>query len=168
MGDLHLVLPALNLSSLNAGILIMMHQVRLIMFSLNMVDYSLTFLLLSTWDFFCWTSRGDHSEPFLLFDFCRGTTPSCLKVMGGGVVVAHKILVSAQGPLVLVLGLRVWGQGLTISVQLTGIFFIFWWIPLTSILFPLNNFQGQVWVFETLQTTFKALANKIVNSNCLA
>ena len=48
MGDLHLVLPALNLSSLNAGILIMMHQVRLIMFSLNMVDYSLTFLLLST------------------------------------------------------------------------------------------------------------------------
>ena len=38
---------------------------------------------------------------------------------GGGVgVVAHEILVSAQGPLVLgfwVLGLRVWGQGLTIS-----------------------------------------------------
>ena len=28
--------------------------------------------------------------------------------------VAHKILVSAQGPLVLVLRLRVWGQGLTI------------------------------------------------------
>ena len=27
---------------------------------------------------------------------------------------AHEILVSAQGPLVLVLGLRVWGQGLTI------------------------------------------------------
>ena len=36
---------------------------------------------------------------------------------GGGVVVAHEILVSAQDPLVLgfwVLGLRVWGQGLTI------------------------------------------------------
>ena len=39
---------------------------------------------------------------------------------GGGVGwVAHEILVSAQGPLVLVLGLkglglRVWGQGLTI------------------------------------------------------
>ena len=29
-------------------------------------------------------------------------------------VVAHEILVSAQGPLVLVLSLRVWGQGLTI------------------------------------------------------
>ena len=30
MGDLHLVLPALNLSTQNAGILIMMQQVRLI------------------------------------------------------------------------------------------------------------------------------------------
>ena len=48
MGDLHLVLPALNLSTLNAGILIMMQQVRLMMFSLNMVDYSMFFLLLST------------------------------------------------------------------------------------------------------------------------
>ena len=88
------------------------------MFSLNMVDYSMSFLLLSTW-VFCWTSRGDHSEPFLLFDFWYGTLPSCLKVMGDGVGwggVAHEILVSAQGPLVLcfgVSGLRVWGQGLT-------------------------------------------------------
>ena len=73
--------------------------------------------------FVCWTSRGDHSEPFFLFEFFCGTPPSCLKVMGRvvgwGVVVAHEILVSAQGPLVLVLGLkglglRVWGQGLTI------------------------------------------------------
>ena len=48
MGDLHLVLPALNLSTRNAGILIMMQQVRLMMFSLNMVDYSMFFLLLST------------------------------------------------------------------------------------------------------------------------
>ena len=67
MGDLHLVLPALNLSTLNAGILIMMQQVRLIMFSLNMVDYSMSFLLLSNWAF-----RGDHSEPFLLFVFFCG------------------------------------------------------------------------------------------------
>ena len=39
-----------------------------------------------------------------------------LRVVGGcgGGVVAHEILVSAQGPLVLVLRLRVWGQGLTI------------------------------------------------------
>ena len=48
MGDLHLVLPALNLSTLNTGILIMMQQVRLMMFSLNMVDYSMSFLSLST------------------------------------------------------------------------------------------------------------------------
>ena len=48
MGDLHLVLPALNLSTLNAGILIMMQKVRLTMFSLNMVDYSMSFLSLST------------------------------------------------------------------------------------------------------------------------
>ena len=68
MRDLHLVLPALNLSTLNAGILIMLQKVRLMMFSLNMVDYSMSFLLLSTC-VFCWTSRGDHSEPFLLFDF---------------------------------------------------------------------------------------------------
>ena len=48
MGDMHLVLPALSLSTLNAGILIMMRQVRLMRFSLNMVDYSMSFLLLST------------------------------------------------------------------------------------------------------------------------
>ena len=52
MGDLHLVLSALNLSNLNAGILIMMQQVRLMMFSLNTVDYSMSFLLLSTQNFF--------------------------------------------------------------------------------------------------------------------
>ena len=48
IGDLNLVLPALNLSTLIAGILIMMKEVRLMMFSLNMVDYSMSFLLLST------------------------------------------------------------------------------------------------------------------------
>ena len=91
-----MVLPALNLSNMNAGILIMMQQVRLMMFSLNTVDYSMSFLLLSTQNFFGWTSGGDHSEPFLLFEVYCGTPPSCLKVMGG--VVAHEILVSAQGP----------------------------------------------------------------------
>ena len=34
------------------GILIMVHQVRLMMFSLKMVDYSMSFLLLSTCNFF--------------------------------------------------------------------------------------------------------------------
>ena len=44
------------------------------------LDYPMPFLLLSTWD------RGDHSEPFLLFEFCCGTPPSCLKVEGWWVV----------------------------------------------------------------------------------
>ena len=48
MGHLHLVLPALNLSSLDAGILILVQQVRMMMLSLNLVDYSISFLLLST------------------------------------------------------------------------------------------------------------------------
>ena len=42
--DMHLVLPALNLSILDAGILIMVQEVRLMMFSLNMVDYPMSFL----------------------------------------------------------------------------------------------------------------------------
>ena len=48
MGDLHLVLPAMILSTLDSGILIMVQQVRLMMFSLNMLDYSMSFLSLST------------------------------------------------------------------------------------------------------------------------
>ena len=48
MGDLHLLLPELNLSTLNGGILIMLQKVRLMMFSLNMVDYSMSFLSLYT------------------------------------------------------------------------------------------------------------------------
>ena len=47
MGDLHLILPALNLSTLDAGILIIVKQIRLMMFSLNMVDYFMSFLSLS-------------------------------------------------------------------------------------------------------------------------
>ena len=72
-------------------------------------------------EFVCWKSAGDHSNFFLLFEFLYGTPPSFLKVGGwvGGGWVAYSILVSAQGPLVLGLGLkglglRVWGQGLTI------------------------------------------------------
>ena len=70
MGDLHLVHPALNWSILNVGISIMVQQVSLMMFSLTMVDYPMSFLLLSSW------------------------------------VVAYSILVSAQGPLDLGLGLK--------------------------------------------------------------
>ena len=84
MGNLHLVHPALNLSILDAGILIMVQQVSLMMFSLTMVDFPMSLLFLSSWIFFCWTSTGDHSKMFLLFEFCCGTPPSCLKVMGDG------------------------------------------------------------------------------------
>ena len=40
VGDLHLVLPALNVSTLDAGILIVVQKVGLMMLSLHMVDYS--------------------------------------------------------------------------------------------------------------------------------
>ena len=55
----------------------------LMMFLLKMVNYSMSFLSLSTSIFFWRTSRGDHSGPFLFSElFCR-TAPSCLKVIGG-------------------------------------------------------------------------------------
>ena len=47
MGELHLVVHALNLSTMNAGILIMVQQVRLMMYSLNMVDFYVSFVLLA-------------------------------------------------------------------------------------------------------------------------
>ena len=72
MEDLHLVLPALNLSTLNAGILIMMQKVRLRMFSLNMVDYSMSFLLLSTWIFFDRQVVGTILSRFYFLGFVEG------------------------------------------------------------------------------------------------
>ena len=90
-------------STLDAGILIMVQQVRLIMFSLNMLDNSMSFLSLSTLIFVGLVKQ------FMM---------------------APMILVSAPVPLVLILvlnwvglgwgcalgvwGIRVWGQGLTI------------------------------------------------------
>ena len=68
--------PALNLSILDAGILIMVQQVSLMMFFLTMVDYPMSFLLLSTGNFFLWTSRRDHSKIFLLFEICCETPSS--------------------------------------------------------------------------------------------
>ena len=56
-------------------------------------------------------SQGGHSEPLLLLALFNLSTPSCLKVMGGGVGwVAHVIIVSAQVLLDLILGL--WTLGL--------------------------------------------------------
>ena len=70
MGDLQFVLPALNLSTLNAGILIMMQQVRLMMFSVNMVDYSMSFLLLFQLSFFAGQVGGTilNLSYYLTFD----------------------------------------------------------------------------------------------------
>ena len=70
MGDLHLVRPALNFFTLDAGILMIVHQVRLKM-----------------------------------------TPPLWLKVIGWVVVVAHRILVSAPVPLMLIRGLNWVGLG---------------------------------------------------------
>ena len=44
--DVYLVLPALNFFTLNTGILIMVHLVRLRIFSLKMVEYSISLLSL--------------------------------------------------------------------------------------------------------------------------
>ena len=128
-------LTTMNLSFLDAGILIMVQQVRLMMFTLNMVDYPMSFLSMST--FFWWTSREDHSKMFLLFEFCCETPPSCLKVRGwvepesmwwsqslcGGLEqfsVSPRPLGSLLGLgwgwAYGVWGLRVWGQGLTIGL----------------------------------------------------
>ena len=52
------------------------------MFSLNI--WPMSFLPLSTWIKNWQISKGEHSKPFLLFEFFCGTPPSCLKVKGGG------------------------------------------------------------------------------------
>ena len=56
-------------------------------------------------NFFGWMSQEGYFEPLLLLALFYQSTPSCLKVGGGGV-----IIVSAQVPLILTLGL--WTLGL--------------------------------------------------------
>ena len=65
---------------------------ELMIFSLNMVDYSMSFL----------AGQVGGTILNLSYSLTLYVGPSCLKVMGrgGGGVVAHEILVSAQGPLV--------------------------------------------------------------------
>ena len=58
MGDLQLVFSALNLSTLDTAILIMVQYVSLMMFSLNIVDYPMSFLLLSSWIFLAGQVQG--------------------------------------------------------------------------------------------------------------
>ena len=42
-------------------------------------------LAVHLFNYFGWVSQGDHSEPILLLAFFYQSTPSCLKVSGGGV-----------------------------------------------------------------------------------
>ena len=58
MEDQQLVYSALKLYTLDAGILIMVQYVSLMMFSLNMVDYPMSFLLLASWIFFAGQVQG--------------------------------------------------------------------------------------------------------------
>ena len=56
------------------------HQYRLMMFSLNMVNYSMSFLLLSTRHLLGGQVEGTILS---LFEFVCGTPPLCFKVRGG-------------------------------------------------------------------------------------
>ena len=88
-----------------------------------MVDYPISFLLLPTWIFFGGQVQGTILRCSYSLSIVVGPLLHALKlgvVVGGGWWVAYSNLVSAQGPLVLGLGLkglglRVWGQGLTIE-----------------------------------------------------
>ena len=87
MGDLHLVHPALNLSVLDSGILIMVQQVSLMMFSLSTVDYPMSFLCPSCCPpgiFLSGQEEGTILRCSYSLSFFCGTPPSRLKVMGGG------------------------------------------------------------------------------------
>ena len=101
-------------------ILIMVYQIRLMMFLLKMVDYSMSFLLLSTWIFFWRTSRGDHSGPFLFSELFCGTPPSCLKVMGWVVVGGLQDFSVSPSPLLGLLGLELGWTGLGLGIKGMG------------------------------------------------
>ena len=57
-------------------------EIKLMMFSLDMLDCPMHSLSLSTWNFLSWMGWGYHSKSVLLFGFLCGTAPSCLKVVG--------------------------------------------------------------------------------------
>ena len=68
-GDMHLVLPALNVMPWMLAFWLMVQKVRLMIFSLNMVDYCISFLLLSTWILFWPSTRGNILKLSLLGHF---------------------------------------------------------------------------------------------------
>ena len=65
-------------------------------------------------NFFLRTSRGDHCETFLLFEYCFGTPPSWLKVIGWWPTAFYcQPQPQVFGSGLKGLGLRLWAQGLT-------------------------------------------------------
>ena len=78
MGDLHLVLPAMSLPSLDAGILMMVQQVRLMMFSLNMVDLLHVLPVAVHLNFIFTRIVGGTILKLSYSEFFCGTPPSCL------------------------------------------------------------------------------------------
>ena len=78
MGDTHLVFPSLNLSILDAGN--GATKFDDVLFEHGGLLHVLP--LVVHLKFFGWTSTGDHSKIFLLFEFLCGIPPSCLKVKG--------------------------------------------------------------------------------------
>ena len=67
----------------------MMQQVRLMIFSLKMVDYSMSLLSLSTWDFFACTVGGTIVRHSYSLSIIVGPLLHGLKVMGGGGGLQH-------------------------------------------------------------------------------
>ena len=134
MGDLHFVHPALNSSILETGCWHFDNN-RIGKFDDDRLEHGglpqvlpLTVHL----DLFGWTSRGNNSKQFLIFEFCCGAHRDISLCMGPLlhvkklgvvlVVVTYSILESAPVPFGFrsywgwawgVWGLRVWGQGLT-------------------------------------------------------
>ena len=61
-------------------------EIKLMMFSLDMVDYPMYYLSSFTWNFLCWMGLGDHSKSVLLFGFFLWGPSFMLKSWGVVVV----------------------------------------------------------------------------------
>ena len=97
-----------------AGILIAVHQAFLIRFFSIMVHSPRSLLLMSTWIFLCWTSRGGHSKTFSVRGLLSKRSPSWSKVIGWWWV-GHRIIESPQVPFTWIwdsLGLGTIGTGI--------------------------------------------------------
>ena len=66
---------------------------------------------------FLWTSRVDHSGPFLFSELFCGTPPSCLKVRGGGGLQDFSV---SPSPLWVNLGFKLGWTGLGLGLEGLG------------------------------------------------